>query len=391
MRIAFVTSVFPVPWDHTRGRPVYETARALSMKADVHVFFCRATYPQKTWLRPRGFIDGKLPEHYRLPDVTMSTLEYPALPVVSRPLNGYVSAHSLFPAIRNFAPDVVLAYWIYPEGYGALRASKWLGTPCVIGARGSDIRVRDRISSYFTRVALQNANHVLTVSNELRSQAINRYGANPEHVTTIQNGCNTEMFRVRDRSATRQSLGLKIGNRLITFVGRVVEAKGVSELVHAFADLCKENADLQLAIVGDGVYMDSLKAQIRDLGIASRIQLPGAMSPSQVALWISASDLVCLPSYSEGYPNVLVEALASGIPVVATDVGGVPEIVDHECGILVTTKDPIALRHGLQSALDRSWDPIQLASRFGKSWSDVADETLQVCNQVLNSGRRSRQ
>ena len=138
-RIALVTSVFPVPWDLTRGRPVFETAKALSAHADVKVFFVTARYPKLPGLRPQGFLYGDLPPDYALPGVQMEAFHYPALPLVSRPLNGFVCDAVLASRLRAHAPDVVLAYWIYPEGYAALRSARRLGLPCVIGSRGSDI------------------------------------------------------------------------------------------------------------------------------------------------------------------------------------------------------------------------------------------------------------
>lgn len=388
LKIALVTSVFPVPWDLTRGRPVYETARALSQLAEVEVFFTTASYARHRWLRPRGYFDGELPAGYALPGVSMQAFGYPALPLVSRPFNGYVSAALITPRLRALNPDVVLAYWIYPEGYGALSAARRLGKPCVIGARGSDIRVRDRISARFTGVALRGADQVLTVSDELRVQAIERYGADPQRTTTIVNGCNTELFRMRDRAEARAALGLAPDASLITFVGRVVEAKGVAELVRVFAAMARGRTDLRLAIVGDGVFMPSLMRQIETSGLRERVYTPGAVTPTDVAQWVSASNLLCLPSHSEGYPNVVVEALASGIPVVATDVGGTREIVDADCGALVPARDEPALQRALNQVLDRVWNAAALSARFGRSWQDVARSTLAVCERAAVDRQR---
>jgi glycosyltransferase involved in cell wall biosynthesis len=385
-RIAFVTSVFPVPWDLTRGRPVFETAKALGEIADVEVFFTTARYPRHPRLQPRGYIYGTFPPDYSLPGVRMQAFDYPALPLVSRPFNGWVAQQGLRPRLAAFDPDVVLAYWIYPEGYAALRVAQGLGKPCVIGSRGSDIRVRDRISSHYTGLALREATEVLTVSEELRQQAIERYGAAPERVTTLVNGCNTALFHPRERSAVRAGLGVPEAATLITFVGRIVQAKGVAELVQAFARIAAERPQARLALVGDGVYREALDAQIAALGLADRVHRPGAVQPQEVALWLAASDAMTLPSYSEGYPNVVVEALASGVPVVATDVGGTREIVDAGCGELIQPRDV----DGLATALGRVLDGVAagrypattLAARFGRSWADVASQTLEVCDRA---------
>jgi glycosyltransferase involved in cell wall biosynthesis len=133
--------------------------------------------------------------------------------------------------------------------------------------------------------------------------------------------------------------------------------------------------------------------QLREL-LASEPQLPiqlaGAQDPTAVARWMCAADVVTLPSYSEGHPNVLVEALACGRPVVATPVGGIPEVVDAESGILVPTHDAEALAAGLTQALNRPWDHAALARRFSRDWHQVAQDTLQACEQAraMHAGAR---
>jgi glycosyltransferase involved in cell wall biosynthesis len=120
-----------------------------------------------------------------------------------------------------------------------------------------------------------------------------------------------------------------------------------------------------------------------------QVTLAGAQPPAEVARWMAASDLVTLPSYSEGHPNVLVEALACGRPVVATPVGGIPEVVDAESGILVPARDAQALAVGLAQALDRRWDEAALARKFSRDWRQVAEDTLQACEQALHESRTS--
>lgn len=391
MRVAVVTPIFPVPWDLTRGRPVYETARAMSNLAQVRVFFTTATYSEARWLQPRGYFYEQLPEGYSLPGVSMESICYPAWPILSRPINGLVSAARIAPRLREFRPDVVLSYWIYPEGMGSLLAARRLGLACVIGARGSDVRVRDAISRYLTSYTLRRADRVLTVSEELRQQAVHVYQTAADRVHTIRNGCNTERFHVRPRQQARLTCGLPDdSSRYVLFVGRVVQSKGLVELVQAYASLAARDPGIRLAIVGDGVFMPQLRALVQSLKLVERVLLPGAVEPSQVADWMNAADVLCLPSHSEGYPNVLVEALACGTPVVATDVGGTREIVDVSNGIVVPVRQPEALASALQRVLRRDWSRQALSERFGRSWTQVAEETLSVCQQAVADGRQRR-
>lgn len=134
-------------------------------------------------------------------------------------------------------------------------------------------------------------------------------------------------------------------------------------------------------------------SQVREMVLSSRLSgrvlMPGAVEPASVADWMNAADVLCLPSYSEGYPNVLVEALACGTPVVTTDVGGAREIVDDSNGIVVPPQQPQALAEAIETVLQREWSRQVLSARFGRSWEQVADETLCVCEQAI-ADRRSR-
>jgi glycosyltransferase involved in cell wall biosynthesis len=126
-----------------------------------------------------------------------------------------------------------------------------------------------------------------------------------------------------------------------------------------------------------------LETRAAAAGIADRFLFPGRLSSAQIVEWLAASDLFCLPSYSEGCPNVIVEAIACGRPVVATDVGGIPELVDESCGVLVPARDSGKLREGLERALATTWDPLRIAAHLGRSWETVAQETYELCCRVL--------
>jgi glycosyltransferase involved in cell wall biosynthesis len=124
---------------------------------------------------------------------------------------------------------------------------------------------------------------------------------------------------------------------------------------------------------------EELHSRIAAANWGGQVLVPGAMQPKEIAEWIGAADLLCLPSYSEGYPNVVVEALACGRPVVATEVGGIPELVNATNGRLVAPRDAIALHGALVEVLGRSWDHAALSAGSSRSWDDVARATLAVC------------
>jgi glycosyltransferase involved in cell wall biosynthesis len=326
---------------------------------------------------------GRVDDDYQLPGIELETYSYPAIPGLSRALNGHLNSRALMPRLRRYKPDLVLAYWIYPDGYAALRAARSLAVPCVIGALGSDIHVRSGLNRWMTRHTIAGADALLTVSEAMRQTAIRKFGAAPSRVHAIVNGFDTAIFRPRPRAAMRERLGIATDARVIIYVGRFVQAKGLLELLEAFRTLAARDPRATLALVGDGVMREELIERIRASGLGERILIPGGLIPEQVAEWICAADVLTLPSWSEGYPNVVVEAVACGCPVVATDVGGTCEIIHADNGILIPPRDPTALGNALQTALDSTWDHARIAASIQRTWDDVAKETFEVCEQIL--------
>jgi glycosyltransferase involved in cell wall biosynthesis len=228
------------------------------------------------------------------------------------------------------------------------------------------------------------------VSEDLGRVAARDYGADPARIRAIPNGCDATIFHPQDRAAARAALGLDADAEWVVYVGRLVPEKGLRELLDAAAALAPQRPRLRIALVGDGPMHAELESRIA-ADPALRVTMPGAQGPHEVARWMAAADLVTLPSYSEGHPNVLVEALACGRPVVATPVGGIPEVVDEDCGLLVPARDPAALAEGLREALDRPWDEAALSRRFSRGWDAVAADTLRACEEALAAhGREPR-
>jgi glycosyltransferase involved in cell wall biosynthesis len=171
----------------------------------------------------------------------------------------------------------------------------------------------------------------------------------------------------------------------VLFVGTLAPAKGVHELLTATIQLRARHPHLRLVFVGSGVSRQELVSKAAAIGLTPHLMFPGSVPPASVAQWMAASNVFCLPSHSEGCPNVVIEALASGRPVVATNVGGIPELVDSTCGLLVQPRDPAALAEALEQALGRSWDEHRIAQTFGRSWDEVANDMYGICVEALRS------
>jgi glycosyltransferase involved in cell wall biosynthesis len=161
--------------------------------------------------------------------------------------------------------------------------------------------------------------------------------------------------------------------------------KGLRELVEAAAMLHTNRPNLHVYMVGAGADRPLIDSNIQARNAAEYIHALPACAFDEVAVWMAAANLITLPSYMEGCPNVVLEALASGRPVVATNVGGIPEILSKECGELVPPRDAAALAKALASVLDRSWDAGAISARGGRSWEAVAAELLQVFQSLVST------
>jgi glycosyltransferase involved in cell wall biosynthesis len=388
LRIAVVTRYFPSSGEPWQGRSAYQTLRALTSQATVHVFFPDLAYP--SLLRPRTRLySGGLDSSFTPGDVDVSYHDYPAIPLLSRPFNGRMAARALLPHVRAFRPDLIFSIFLYPDGYAALQIAKKLSVPVVAMGIGSDIHsIGDRLSAAYTRTVLQQSDFLVTVSEDLRRMALTM-GASPDRSRAVVNGCDLSIFHVRDRAAARQHLNIDPAAQMVLYIGRLDVRKGLRELVEAAAKLHSTRPDLHIYIVGEGPDRPQIAQAAEALGASSYVHLMPPCQPDDVALWMAAANAVTLPSYMEGCPNVVLEALACGRPVVATRVGGIPEIMSDACGRLIPPRDADALADAFDAVLAHPWDAQQISAHWSRSWSTVAQELLGIFESVTGSANLS--
>lgn len=352
--------------------------------AEVEAFCPVSRYPRASWLQPARHVHHRVDTGYSLPGVRTQYLEYGTLPWLGRPFNGLLVQSVLEPALKAWRPDLILAYWLYPTAWAAVRIGRSLGVPVIVGSRGSDLhRIPDVLARRMTSSALRDADAVVAVTEELRQMAI-ELGARADRSHSIPNGCDAAMYHPMDRLEARQALGLALSGRLILQVGHLLESKGVFDLWTAFTILAKRLPDLQLALVGEGPAGEAVRSRAASVGLTARLIMPGARPASEIAQWMNAADVVCLASHGEGCPNVVVEALSCGRPVVGTRVGGIPELIGGDCGFLAPSRNPPAFAEAIQQALAIAWNSEVIASTRTRTWDDVARETFAVSASILH-------
>jgi teichuronic acid biosynthesis glycosyltransferase TuaC len=364
LRVLAITKIFPNAAEPLSAPFNRQQLAALREHCDLEVM---ATIP---WFPGAGLLArwssaGKLAnvprrEHIAGIDVTHPrTLFFPRL---AHAAWGPLYAASIAPAVAPYRGkvDVVLGSWAYPDGFAAVLAAKLLGVPAVVKLHGSDINMVAKLPGPRRLLSwvLPMAARVVAVSKPLAEEVI-ALGVARDRVAIVMNGVDGSLFQPRDRAAARAELGLGAGP-LAVYVGNLKPEKGVLDLCAAWASVVRHVPDATLAIVGGGPLRGEVEAQVAALG--ERVRVVGPQPLERVPTWMAASDLLVLPSHTEGTPNVVLEALASGRRVVATAVGGVPDLItDKKLGALVPSKNPDALADALVLALRQPYDPAEVA------------------------------
>jgi len=286
---------------------------------------------------------------------------------------------------RQTKIDCIDAHFVYPDGFAAMLLGKYLGVPVTVSARGTDINLFPsfRLIRPMIRWTLRHADGVIAVSAALRD-AMAALGIPNDRIHLIPNAVDTARFRPIPAGETRQRLSLPEGGLLLVSVGSLIEAKGHQLTIRAMALIRKQFPSLQLYIIGQGPYRAELERLIKSLGLRERVHLLGKRPNEELPFWFCAASLSCLASSREGWPNVVTESLACGTPVVATRVGGIPEILHSpELGTLVrqTSEDVAA---GIVESLGKEWDR-QAISReaSARTWETVAEQVEDVLSGTI--------
>ena len=277
-------------------------------------------------------------------------------------------------ALRGHAPKAIVGTFAFPDGFAAVAIGRLMGFPAVVKVVGTDVETLDErgLRRSMSLWGLRRARRIVSVSPYLKGKLV-EHGIEPAKVAVVYNGVDADIFGLRDQAAARQELGLSPQGRIVLFVGRLHRDKGLAELVSPESLAACDRMAARIVIIGEGPDRAYLEQEIRERSLQDRVHLAGQMAPPQIATWMAAADCLCLPSYHEGQPNVILEALACGLPVVATSVGGIPELVNERNGVLVAAQDAVDLARGLEEALPRTWDRSQVRrSSPTMSWAESA-------------------
>ncbi len=315
-----------------------------------------------------------------------------SLPGLLRRLDGASMALCSFFLVRRLRREgarLIDAHFGYPDGDAATRLGRWLGLPVTLTLRGTEVpHSRNPVLRRRLVRALGAAARVFSVSDSLRQLAL-ELGVDASKTEVVGNGVDTHVFHPVDRAAARIRYGLPEQARVLISVGGLVERKGMHRVIDCLPPLMAQHPDLHYLIVGggggEGDQRPELEAQVARLGLAGRVHFLGTLPPDALKWPLSAADVFVLATRNEGWANVFLEAMACGLPVVTTDVGGNAEVVCRdELGSIVPFGDAAALQQALDAALDRDWDRAAIIDyALANQWDKRVTQLLRAFDVLL--------
>ena len=317
------------------------------------------------------------------------SIHHPRYPVIPK-IGMNVAPTLLYRATRKLVRDLVEkhqinlidAHYFYPDGIAATRIAQDLNLPVTVTARGTDLNLIPEYAKPRQQIihAAQNADALITVCDALQTPLV-EMGIDPKRITTLRNGVDTSLFQPLPRDEARQKFGLT--RRTLVSVGGLVERKGH----HLTIEAMKALPDTDLLIAGEGEERSALEQQIKTEGLSDRVRLLGQVPHADLPSLYSAVDASVLASSREGWANVLLESMACGTPVLATDIWGTGEVVAApEAGLLIRDRSADAISAAVErlfSALPDRSATRAYAEQF--TWEPTTQGQLTLFRQLIDS------
>ncbi|MHB8534208.1 MAG: glycosyltransferase family 4 protein [Sulfuricaulis sp.] len=398
LRVLSFTTLFPNQQQPAHGLFVKERILALARLVDLRVVAPVPWFPRTRIFGERYYRYAMVPLKENCTGTPVEHPRFPVIPRLCKTIDGPLLAagsRSCLRKIREAFPfDIIDAHWAYPDGVAAAILAGRFRVPLAITVRGDDINIflKEFWRKPWIRWSLGKADLIIALSRELKDIVVTT-GVAPSKVVVIPNGINPEIFHPVDRKLARARLGLPADARIVLSVGRLHRSKGYPVLVEAAARLSGKFPDLHVHIVGSPDHEADARPAIIAAAtrghIAQRVHLIGAQDPGTMKYWYSAADVFCLATSREGSANVLIEAMACGLPCVTTPVGGNPEAVNSTDVGILCAPDVDSMSQALATGLTRQWDRERIAAHGqSRTWQTVAAECRDHLSTVLDPSFR---
>ena len=404
MKIIWITSVFPNSNGSTAGIYLYRTVKALSKYYDITTICIFPASPpifnmiekplqlKKTysiWLKnhpkkpspPKDLAPASVyyVRYWRLPKRLFNHFE------------GYFAYLKTKKIIKNLITnDTVLhANWIFPSGQLANIIAKKYNIPYTVSLLGSDVH-NLKFGTYYWNYAkevINNAKIICSVSHQLIEKCIKeKIKINLNKVQYIDNIYDENTFCIRDRNIIMEKISISKNNKIIFYAGGLDDIKNIDTLIKAFYEILKIGQNCELFIAGSGFEENYLKNLIEQLGLDKSVNFLGNLLQDDLISYMNVADVFCLPSKNEGTPNVVIESLLCGTPVIASNVGGIPALIKHgENGYLFEPLNIIDLTNLLIESLNRNWDRQKIRKSAERFYSSTVIKKYHTLYKMLGN------
>ncbi len=364
--VVTLSSLFPSERQPMAGLFVRERAFRLGARLPLAVVAPQPWFPLQALLRrwKPGFRPGA-PAVEQQRGFEVRYPRFLSVPGALKSLDGFFMALGAWPRLRALQRagrlDVIDAHFGFPDGRAASLLARWLGVPYTVTLRGTETRhAQDAALRPALQAALRGAARVFSVSDSLRQVAL-QLGVAPERAVVVGNGVDLARFFPLPQAEARAALGLPAQGPLLVSVGGLCERKGFHRVMAVLPRLRERHPGLKYLVVGgpspEGDWTGQLQALSRELGLDDCVVFAGPQPPDALRQWLSAADVFVLATRNEGWANVFLEAMACGLPVVTTRVGGNAEVVNApELGAVVPFGDEPALEAAMDAALRTPWN-----------------------------------
>ncbi len=297
-------------------------------------------------------------------------------------------SHNLMslPVIKRIDPDIVFCQYVSCGLAGFLAKKLWKKS-YIISGQGSDVYLSWAFKNAISKLVLNHADAVIALTEDMKlamQKICNR------EIIIVSNGVDLNKFEgLSEKKALRNYLGYGQDEKIILFVGRLSPVKGVRYLIEAMSCIVDKKYDISLKLVGDGNDRRHLENIVKELNLVKFVTFVGKVQNEEVPLYMASSDIFVLPSLSEGFPLVIMEAMAAGLPIVATNIRGISEIVlNEENGFIVDPEKPQQIADKLQLLLDNADLSIKISSNNkekvkGYSWERITESIGEICYSIL--------
>lgn len=389
MRILVFSTLYPNAAQPSHGIFVENRLRKLaeSGKAEITVVAPVPWFPFASKHFGQYGAFASVPKREERFGITVHHPRYPVIPKIGMNIAPSLMYRAVASFVKRLARqgqgfDLIDAHYFYPDGVAAVRIARDVGLPVTVTSRGTDLNLIPEFASPRRQIieAAQDASHLITVCEALK-QPLLGMGIDDEKVTVLRNGVNLDLFQPQDREAARSKYRVK--RPTLLSVGGLVERKGHHIIMQALSSL----PQVDLLIAGEGPERKTLEQLIVALELRDRVRLLGHVPHQELPSLYSAADILVLASDREGWANVLLEAMACGTPVVATNIWGTGEVVRAPAaGLLIDSRTPDAISDAVGTLLTDppSRDATRAyAERF--SWDETTKGQLAIFSRLIGS------